>query len=159
MPEFYFEDFTVGRVFETEPWPLDEAQILAYARKYDPQPYHTDKAAAAKTAFGGLIASGFHTVAIASGQFVRSGLVAAAGKGGPGMDDIRWLQPVRPGDVLRTTVTVKSARVSQSKPDRGLVSYALETSTDAGVVLTLTVTVIIGLRAPQPAPVLPSAGG
>jgi acyl dehydratase len=148
MPELYLEDFTVGRVFDTEPWPLDEAQILAYARKYDPQPYHTDKVAAEKTMFGGLIASGFHTVAIASGSFVRSGLLAAAGKGGPGMDDIRWLKPVRPGDVLRTKITVASARVSQSKPDRGLVTFALETSTDAGPVLTLTVTVIIGLRTP-----------
>ena len=149
MAELYFEDFTVGRSFATEPWPLSQEDILDYARKYDPQPYHTDPEAAARTHFGGLIASGFHTVAIASGQFVRSGLLAAAGKGGPGMDDIRWLAPVRPGDVLRTNVTVRAARVSKSKPDRGLVTFALETATDAGPVLTLTVTVILGLRNPQ----------
>ena len=146
MPELYFEDFTVGRTFETAPWPLSQDAIIAYARKYDPQPYHTDPAAAERTRFGGLIASGFHSVAIASGQFVRSGILAAAGMGGPGMDDIRWLAPVRPGDVLRTTATVRAARVSQSKPDRGVVTFALETATDAGTVLTLTVTVIIGLR-------------
>jgi acyl dehydratase len=146
MPELYFEDFTIGRVFETEPWPLSQDAIIAYARRYDPQPYHIDPAAAERTRFGGLIASGFHSVAIASGQFVRSGILAAAGMGGPGMDDIRWLAPVRPGDVLRTTVTVRSARVSQSKPDRGVVTFALETASGAGTVLTLTVTVIIGLR-------------
>lgn len=148
MPELYFEDFSVGRVFETEPWPLSEAEILAYARKYDPQPYHTDPEAAAQTMFGGLVASGFHTVAIASGQLVCSGVFATAGKGGPGMDEVRWHRPVRPGDVLRTSVTVREARVSRSRPDRGLVTMALETSTDAGVVLTLAVTVIVGLRAP-----------
>lgn len=148
MPEFYFEDFTVGRVFDTEPWSLTQDEMLAYARKYDPQPYHTDPDAAARTKFGGLIASGFHTVAIASGQFVRTGVFAAAGKGGPGMDDIRWLAPVRPGDVLRTTATVRAARVSRSKPDRGMVTFALATATAAGPVLTASVTVILGLRAP-----------
>jgi acyl dehydratase len=148
MPEYYFEDFPVGRTFATEPWPLSEEDILAYARKYDPQPYHTDPEAAARMPFGGLIASGFHTVAIASGQLVRAIIAHAAGMGGPGMDDIRWLKPVRPGDVLRTTVTVQAARVSNSKPDRGFVTFALETTNDAGTVLTLTATVIVALRAP-----------
>ena len=144
----YFEDFPVGRIIETEPWPLEVTEMLAYARKYDPQPYHVDPAAAQETVFGGLIASGFHTVAIASGQFVRTGVLAAAGKGGPGMDDIRWHKPVRPGDILRTTATVREARVSRSKPDRGFVTLDLETSTDAGTVLTLSVTVILGRRQP-----------
>ena len=148
MPDMFFEDFTVGRVIETEPWPLTQDEMLAYARKYDPQPYHTDPAAAAQTMFGGLIASGFHTVAIASGQFVRTGVLGAAGKGGPGMDDIRWLAPVRAGDVLRTNVTVREARVSRSKPDRGLVTFALEAVTDSGPVLTASVTVILGLHNP-----------
>jgi acyl dehydratase len=148
MTDHHFEDFTIGRKFATEPWPVSADEILAYARKYDPQPYHTDAAAAARTVFGGLIASGFHTVAIASGQFVRSGILATAGKGGPGMDDIRWHRPVRPGDTLRTTATVREARVSRSKPDRGFVTFDLETATDAGTVLTMSVTVILGLRAP-----------
>lgn len=148
MTDLYFEDFTPGRVFETEPWPLAADDILAYARNYDPQPFHTDPEAAAKTQFGGLIASGFQTVAIASGQFVRTGILSAAGKGGPGMDDIRWHRPVRPGDVLHTTATVREGRASRSKPDRGFVVFDLETRTDAGLVLTLSVTVMLGLRNP-----------
>lgn len=148
MPELYFEDFPVGRTFDTEPWPLTQDDMLAYARKYDPQPYHTDPQAAVAMPFGGLIASGFHTVAIASGQMVRAVIARAAGMGGPGMDDIRWHRPVRPGDVLRTKVTVAAARASQSKPDRGIVTFALETASDAGTVLTFTATVIIAVREP-----------
>ena len=146
MTDLYFEDFTAGRVLETEPWPVEAAEIMAYARKYDPQRHHTDPEAAAATVFGGLIASGFHTVAIASGQLVRTGVFAVAGKGGPGMDDIRWHKPVRPGDVVRTAVTVREARLSRSKPDRGFVTFDLESATDTGIVLTMSVTVILGTR-------------
>ena len=146
MSDLFFEDFHVGRQFSTEPVSLSEDEIIAFARRYDPQPFHTDPEAAKASPYGGLIASGFHTVAAAAGQFIRTGAQAAAGLGGPGMRNIRWTAPVRPGDRLYTTVEVAEARPSRSKPDRGLVCLRYTTRTEAETVMTFEVLVFFQRR-------------
>lgn len=146
MNALYLEDFTPGRRFECEAVRLDEDEITAFAANYDPQPFHTDPDTAKDTVFGGLIASGFQTVALATGQFIRTGALDAAGLGGPGMDEIRWLLPVRPGDTLRTTVEVKEARPTRSDPTRGVVRFAFTVDTDAGTVATFDAIVFLRSR-------------
>ena len=146
MSGLYLEDFRVGRRFATEPVRLSEGEILAFAEKYDPQPIHTDKAAAEKSIYGGLIASGFQTIAIGAGQWLRTGRQEGTGMGGPGMRDIRWLAPVRPGDVLSTTVEVAEARASRSKPDRGLVHFAHTMRNETEIVATFTAIIMCRRR-------------
>jgi acyl dehydratase len=149
MSGLHFEDFHIGRQFTTEPVSLSEGEIIAFAEKYDPQPMHIDLAAAAKSVFGGLIASGFQTIAIGAGQWLRTGLQEGTGMGGPGLRDIRWLAPVRPGDVLHTTVEVANARVSRSKPDRGLVHFAYTMRNDSEIVATFTAIILLKRRPDQ----------
>lgn len=146
MSGLFFEDFHVGRQFATEPVTLSAAEIVAFAQKYDPQPIHVDPAAAEKSVYGGLIASGFQTVAVAAGQWLRTGKQAGTGMGGPGLREIRWLAPVRPGDVLHTTVEVADARASRSKPDRGIVQFAYTTRNDGGIVLTFSAIILLKRR-------------
>ncbi len=119
MNERYFDDFRVGETFVSKGVTLHESQILDFALKYDPQPFHLDKHAAADGPFGGLIASGFQTLALAFRMFYQEGVINACSLGSPGCDDLRWLAPVRPGDTLRVIAEVKEVRRSQSKPDRG----------------------------------------
>ena len=146
MSALYFEDFTVGRQFATEPVTLSEAEIVAFAEKYDPQPIHVDKAAAAGSVYGGLIASGFQTIAVAAGQWLRTGRQDGTGMGGPGLRDIRWQAPVRPGDVLHTTVEVADARASRSKPERGIVRFAYTVRVDDEIVATFSAIILIKRR-------------
>ena len=117
----YFEDFTPGREFRTDGVTITEAQILDFALAFDPQPFHLDVEAAKQTIFGGLIASGFHTMALTFRLFVQTRALAACSLGSPGADELRWLRPVRPGDTLRAIVRVVEQRPSTSKPDRGIV--------------------------------------
>lgn len=124
MTPLWFEDFTVGRVFRTPGATLTEAEIISFALTYDPQPIHIDAEAARRTPYGGLIASGFQTVALCFRLFVQTGALAECSLGGSGVDDLRWPLPVRPGDTLRTEVTVAYARASDSRPDRGKVKLA-----------------------------------
>lgn len=147
MTGWYLEDYTVGRTIETEPVRLDEDEIIWFANQYDPQPFHTDAELAKSTVFDGLIASGFQTVAIATGQFIRTGAVDGTGLGGPGMDNIRWVAPVRPGDTLSTEVTVLEARATKSDPTRGVVRLGFSVSTGAGVVATFEAVVFVKARA------------
>lgn len=146
MSALYFEDFTPGRRFECEPAVLEADEITEFARNYDPQPFHTDPETAKDTVFGGLIASGFQTVALATGQFIRTGALDAAGLGGPGMDEIRWTAPVRPGDSLRTSVEVREARPTRSDPTRGVVRFAFTVANDAGTVATFDAIVFVRCR-------------
>ena len=122
----HFEDFVPGAVAEFGPIAIDEAEVIAFARQYDPQPIHTDPEAAAAGPFGGLIASGWHTVSLVMRVLVDNYLARGASLASPGVDELRWLQPVRPGDMLRVRATVVEARRSQSKPDRGLVRTKIE---------------------------------
>ena len=147
----YLEDYTPGAVYEYGSITVTEAEILDFARAFDPQPIHTDPAAAAQGPFRGLIASGWHTTGIMMRLFADHYLSRVASLASPGVDEIRWPAPVRPGDSLRLRVTVAEARRSRSKPDRGLVrTHAELISQDGGTVLTLTAMNL--LRARQPAP-------
>ena len=119
---WYFEDFVVGETTEVGQHTFTEEEIVAFARQFDPQPFHIDRAAAQDSPFRGLIASGWHTCSVMMGMLVHGLLGNAASMGSPGVDAIRWLLPVRPGDTLRMTSTVLQSRVSESRPDRGIAS-------------------------------------
>ncbi|HEY6002613.1 MAG TPA: MaoC family dehydratase [Anaeromyxobacter sp.] len=120
--KLHFEDFPVGKVREMGPTPpLSKEEIVAFARQYDPQIFHVDEDAARHSSFGGLVASGWHTAGLAMRLYVDSVLHRTASLGSPGIEKLRWLKPVRPGDVLRLRVEVLEARPSESKPHLGLV--------------------------------------
>lgn len=122
----YFEDYHPGAVYTFGPILVDEAEVIAFASRYDPQPMHTDPLAAAAGPTGGLIASGWHTVGLLMRLFVLDYLSHVATLPSPGVDEVRWLKPVRPGDELTLRVTVTETRRSRSKPDRGVVFSFLE---------------------------------
>jgi acyl dehydratase len=126
MSERYLEDYPVGAVFEGGAVAVSESDILEFARRYDPQTMHTDPAAAAHGYFGGLIASGWHTAALMMRLFAAHFLSPASSLASPGIDELRWLKPVRPGDVLSVRVTVTEARRSHSKPEQGVVRSFVE---------------------------------
>lgn len=115
----YFEDFKPGDVFDLGEQLVSEAEMLEFARKYDPQPFHVDREAAARSMYGGLIASGWHTGAMYMAMLVRALIGEVASLGAPGLDELRWLKPVRPGDVLRGRFTVLEKRESAKNPSRG----------------------------------------
>jgi acyl dehydratase len=122
----FFEDFTPGRVFDTPGITLTEAAIIEFAARYDPQPFHLDREAAGRSIFEGLVASGFHTLCLSFRLFTQLA-VLTNNLGGPGLDDVRWHKPVRPGDTIRCRVTVAERRESSSKPDRGIITWRFET--------------------------------
>jgi acyl dehydratase len=130
--KWYFEDFEPGRVIEVGSRTLNEEEILAFAKQFDPQPFHVDPDAAAKSIYGGIIASGWHTCALMMRMMVDGFLSEAASMGSPGVDEIRWLRPVRAGDTLTVTSTVQDARPSASKPDRGVVNTMWEAKNQHG---------------------------
>src|SRR5262245_28125463 len=122
QPELLFEDFTVGRAFPMAPFTVTADDIIDFAREFDPQPQHMSEEGGRASILGGLAASGFHVAAIAHRMFVDAVLDKAAVDGGIGADDMRWMKPVRPGDVLRGTTTVEAARLS-GKGGRGYVTF------------------------------------
>ena len=122
----YFEDFPAGRVDESGPRTITLEEMLEFARKYDPQPFHLDEEAAKKTIFDGLIGSGWLTVSVMMRLLWDTMLKDVMSLGSPGSDEIRWLRPVRPGDTLRARFTVVEAIPSRSKPDRGVVKTFTE---------------------------------
>src|SRR5437763_9730693 len=132
MAERYFEDYPPGAVFEGGGIAVTEAEILEFAGKYDPQAMHTDPGAAARGYFGGLIASGWYTAALMMRLFAAHFLSPASSLASPGIDELRWLKPVRPGDVLSLRVTVTEARRSRSKPDQGIVRSFVEVLNQKG---------------------------
>jgi acyl dehydratase len=122
----YFEDFVVGDTMELGSVEVTSAAIIEFAERFDPQPFHVDPVAAEQSPFGGLIASGWHTCAMYM-RLLCDGMVNdSSSQGGSGMDDLRWLAPVRPGDTLRARFTVLDARPSATKPDRGYVTFRSE---------------------------------
>jgi acyl dehydratase len=120
--DLFFEDLAVGQRYETAAITVSEADMLAFARQFDPQYFHVDPAAAGESAFGGLVASGLHTLALAMRLFFDLNLWERAIIGSPGMEHVRWLAPLRPGDTVRSVVEVSAVKHSRSKPDRGVVS-------------------------------------
>jgi acyl dehydratase len=149
MTERYWEDFEVGERFVGPGISLSEAQILEFALMYDPQPFHIDREAAAESPFGGLIASGFQTLAIGFRSFYQTGAINHASIGSPGFDELRWLKPVRPGDTLHTEMEVKSKRASKSKPDRGILHLAWEVKNQTGDVVMTVAAIQLLRRRPE----------
>jgi acyl dehydratase len=134
----YFEDYLPGSVFEYGTAQVSEDEIIAFGKQFDPQPFHTDPKEAADGPFGGLIASGWHTAALMMRLFATYYLSQASSVGSPGVDELRWLHPVRPGDRLTIRVSVLQAKRSSSKPDRGVVHSLIEVlNQDRTVVLSL----------------------
>ncbi len=143
----YFEDYLPGTIVEYGEIRVTEAEIIEFARRFDPQDMHLDPAGAARGRFGGLIASGWHTAAMMMRLFADNFLSKAASLASPGIDELRWLKPVRPGDVLRIRVTVLETARSRSKPDRGMVRTLVEIlNQDGDVVMSLKPMNIIGCR-------------
>jgi acyl dehydratase len=124
--KYWFEDFPVGMAVEIPGPTLTRESIVEFASRYDPQPFHVDEAAAKESDFGGLIASGWHTVSLAMRMICDAYLLDAASLGSPGVNQVRWLKPVRPGDTIRLRMSVLEARRSVSKPDRGTVLHRWE---------------------------------
>ncbi|MBF6988660.1 MULTISPECIES: MaoC family dehydratase [Cupriavidus] len=128
----YFEDFEVGSRRELGSYVVTEEELLAFARQYDPQPFHIDKEAAAKSIYGGLISSGWMTCSIMMRLLVLSTTGKSASMGSPGVDEIRWIKPVYAGDTLTVVLNVLDTRASQSKPDRGIVHTQWEATNQRG---------------------------
>ena len=148
MNSHWFEDFEVGQRFVSMGTTITEASIIDFASRYDPQRFHIDSVAAARTDFGGIIASGFHTLGQSFRMFFELGVLRESGIGAPGIDDLRWTEPVRPGDTVHTEVEVMEVRPSRSRPDRGIVRLGYTVRNHRGtVVMTYSVPQII-LRRP-----------
>ena len=135
IDERYFEDYIPGAVYEFGLISVEEAEIISFARRFDPQAFHTDPEAAAKTIYGGLIASGWHSAGLMMRLFVDHYLSHVASLGSPGVDELRWLQPVRPGDALSIRITVTESRRSRSRSDRGILHSFCEMLNQHGQVL------------------------
>lgn len=129
---WYFDDYVPGRTVDCGSFSVSEADIIAFAKDYDPQPFHTDPVVAAEGPFGGLIASGWHTTSLMMRLLVEHFISAESSLGAAGVDEIRWPKPVRPGDVLNVRATVLEARRSKSKPDRGIVRSLAEVTNQHG---------------------------
>ena len=132
MGERYFDDFAVGDRLTTRGVTLTESMIIDFALAYDPQPFHIDIEAAKQSNYGGLIASGFHTLALGFRMVLETGIFRVASMGSPGFDELRWLRPVRPGDTLHTELEVMDKKPSSSKPDRGIMRAAYRIKNQKG---------------------------
>ncbi len=143
----YFEDFAPGQVLELGSRTISRESMLAFAREFDPQPFHVDEEAAKRSIYGGLLASGWHTCSLWM-RILCDGLLAdTASLGSPGVDELRWLKSVRPGDTLSVRMTVLEAIPSRSKPDRGLLRSLTEMRNQHGeVVLTARGLSLLGRR-------------
>jgi len=147
--KYYWEDLTAGRVFETATRALSEEDIVRFAREYDPQSYHTDAEAARSTPFGGLIASGWQTCSVTMRLMCDGYLLETSCVGSPGLEELRWLKPVRPGDALRLKTTVIESTPSSKQPNRGTVLFLWETLNQRGeVVLSMRGRQLFLRRAP-----------
>ena len=131
----YFEDYVPGSVYEYGTILVDEAEVIEFAKRFDPQAMHIDAEAAGRGPYGGLIASGWHTASMMMRLLVDNFVSKVASLGSPGVDELRWIRPVRPGDLLRVRITVLEARRSRSKPDRGLVRTTIEVLNQKGEVV------------------------
>jgi len=146
----YFEDYVPGLTVDCGTFTVSEEEIIAFAKEYDPQPFHTDPVAAKDGPYGGLIASGWHTTALMMRHLVEHFVSPESSLGAAGIDEIRWPRPVRPGDVLHVQATILEARRSSSKPDRGIIrSLAEVTNQDGDLAMKLTAINFILLRDPS----------
>ncbi len=135
MSRAFLEDFTVGETFETGSYTISAGESFAFARAYDPQPFHLDRDAAARGVFGELTCSGWHTAAVTMRLVVESGVMRETGIIGTAIDDLRWHAPVKPGDSLRVRGEVVGFTRSQRRPERGTLRVRLETVNQHDVVV------------------------
>jgi acyl dehydratase len=147
----YFEDFQVGQVHELGSYEVTREELLAFARQYDPQPFHLDEEAARGSIFGGIIASGWQTAAICHRLLVKAVLDGSSSMGSPGVDELRWLRPVRPGDTLSARIEVLEVTPSRSKPDRGSIRTRMEVRNQQGEVVMTESAAVLFRRRPSPA--------
>ena len=144
----HFEDFRVGDTCTYGRHPVTREEIVSFAAQFDPQPMHLDEAAAAKSMLGGLAASGWHSCALMMRMIADNLLAGGAGMGAPGIDEVKWLRPLRPGDVVTVRQTVLDVRPSATRNDRGYVRFRFELLNQAGEVVMQQVNSIIFGRRP-----------
>jgi acyl dehydratase len=143
----YFEDYAAGRTYEFGSVAVTEREIIEFARRFDPQDMHVDPEKARQGRFGGIVASGWHTIGVAMRLYVEHFLSSVASLASPGVDEVRWPHPVRPGDSIHIRVTVLETIPSRSKPDRGVVRARLEAfNQNDEPVLSLIALSILGRR-------------
>ena len=147
----YFEDVQIGETTRFGRYEVTRDEIVEYARQFDPQPFHLDEAAARASIFGGLIASGWHTGAMLMRMVCDSMIPGAATSGAMGFDDLKWLEPVRPGDVLSVESVVRE-KLESRRPDRGTVKIESRVRNQRGEVVMSLVSLVIFLRRPPAAP-------
>ena len=147
VSKLHFEDFTPGRVFEHGPRRVTRDEIVGFAAEFDPQPFHLDEDAARATVLGGLAASGWHSCSLLMRMSAESFVLNSSSMGAPGVDEVRWLMPIRPGDDLTLRSTVVETRVSKSRPDMGFVRFMFELFNASGEkVMTLATSLMMGRR-------------
>ena len=147
MSKLYWEDFAPGRVFEHGPRRISREEIVAFAAEFDPQPMHLDEEAARATLLGGLSASGWHACSILMRMSTDSFVLNAASMGAPGVDEVKWLMPIRPDDRLTLRSTVLETRLSRSRPEMGFVRFMFELFNQSGVLaMSLTTSLMMTRR-------------
>ena len=147
MPKYHWEDFKPGDVAVYGPRLVTREEIVAFAAEFDPQPMHLDEAAASATLLGGLAASGWHVSSLVMRMMADGFIVDSSSMGGPGVDEMRWLKPLRPGTQIRLRATVMESRASKSRPEMGLTKFRYELLDEAGeVVATMVATAMFGRR-------------
>lgn len=142
----YLDDFKEGERFVAPGFTLSEGQVLDFALTYDPQPFHIDAQAASESPYGGLIASGFQTLALCFRMVVQTGVFETVSMGGPGIDELRFLAPVRPGDTIRSEAEILSAKPSRSKPDRGIMRIQFRGYNQHGDEVISFIVIMLGRR-------------
>jgi acyl dehydratase len=148
-PTIFFEDFFEGQQIEFGTVTVDRDEVIDFARRYDPQPFHIDEEAAKASIFGGLIASGWHTGAMVMRLLCDELMLKASSMGSPGLDQLRWIRPVRPGDTLTLKGRVLTAKASRSKPDRGSVDMSYKVFNQHGeLAMTFQAVTMFGRRHP-----------
>jgi acyl dehydratase len=147
VSKLHWEDFSPGRVFHHGPRRITREEIVGFASEFDPQPMHLDEAAARATLLGGLSASGWHSCCILMRMCTDSFVLNSASMGAPGVDEVKWLSPIRPGDALTLRATVLETRASNSRPDMGFVRFMFELLNQAGErAMTLTTSLMMSRR-------------
>ncbi|AGC43650.1 MaoC domain-containing protein [Myxococcus stipitatus DSM 14675] len=145
----YFEDFQPGETSEAGPYVISREEIIAFAKQFDPQPFHLSDEGGREGIFGGIIASGWHTASICHKLVVEHLLKGSASLGSPGLDELRWLRPVRPGDALTARFEVVSTTPSRSKADRGAIKFRFEVRNQSGEVVMTEIANALFSRRPE----------
>jgi acyl dehydratase len=148
MAKRYYEDFAPGMVIEHGPRPVTREEIVAFAAEFDPQPMHLDEEAARNSILGGLAASGWHTCALLMRMACDSFVLDSNSMGAPGVDEVKWLKPLRPGTNITLRAEVLETRISKSRPERGFVKLRMDIlDEDGAAIMMLTTSMIMAVRA------------